>query len=552
MTGRNYTVHSLWDSLISNKQLCNSIVATTVLTLVAHGYNFANASFANDRIGFFSNPFYGTENSGKWFLQYYSWIRAYSYVPWLTGVLSILFLTVSVYVTAKALRVKQNLTIWLIAGLYTTNVSVITANLYGMDDFMFAFMMASLSVWFWYLKDYERSDFGGVFQRHLILRAVAGAVMLSLCIGVYGSYASAGLCLVVLGCMVMLLQGEKTGYVICRFLEYMLTYGLGLAIYYGVLRMFLRFRGTQMASYMGESRLVEGASSSELLQYVKLAFVNTLNNWSGNYEGNSSYQSMPRWMALSIICVGIVLFVVLIISCRELLRERKRVVVLLLLLFCFPFSAGLIYVMAFGNVHYLMIFSFVYFYVAVAKLSEECMDEERRISLKPCYMWIQRSWRVVSVVAVLLLVCFILRGVLAANLVYSGMEKKYTVSQSIATRIIDRIENTDGYTGTEDVVLVGFIMDGDYFRDSTGVYYWKDLVSGLGVATESTSFSHPGIMPLFLTNVMGFSRPVSLYRGDEFSEEEKSEITEMNSFPLEGSTKKINDTIVVKLSDTQL
>ena len=552
LTDRKYTAHSLWDKMISNKQLNNSVIATTVLTLIAHGYSFTNATFANDRIAYFSNPYYGTENSGKWFAQYYSWIKAYSYVPWLIGVLSILFLTVSVYVTSKVLRVKRRLTVWLIAGLYTTNVSVITANLYGMDDFMFALMMSALSVWFWYLKDDEKSDSTSVFQSSLILRIIAGAVSLSFCIGEYGSYASVGPCLAVLGCMVMLMQGEKTGYVFRRLLEYVVTFGVGLVVYYGILRVFLQVRGTQMTSYMGESRLVEGASSIEILQYVKLAFVNTLNNWRGQYEGNSSFQSMPLWMALSTLCVGIVLLVMLIISCRKLFREKKRVMVLALLLICFPFSAGLIYVMAFGNVHYLMIFSFVYLYIAIAKLSEECLDEERVINLNSCSMPFQRIWRIISTVSVLLLICFIFRGILAANVTYSGMEKKYVVSQSIATRMIDRIENTEGYTGTEDVVLVGHIMDGDYFVDNTGVYYWKELVAGLGVAPESTSFSHPGITPLFLTNVMGFSRPVSVYRDGDFSEEEKLEIFAMNSFPLDGSTKKINNTVVVKLSDTPL
>lgn len=551
MNRESNNIYRSFEKMIANKRLLNTFAATCVLTIVAHGFNFFNSTFANDRVTYFGEPPIGSEIGGKWFTQFYTWMRGYSYLPWLMGVLSILYLTVSVYIAVDILRIERTLSIWLIAGLYTTNVSVITANFYGMDDFMFALMMGSLSVWAWYLKDSTcQGKIVALFRKHVSLRVIVSLVAMGMCAGVYGSYASVAPTLAILGCIALLMNGETVRYVFLRALEYVATLGIGLAFYYMMLRIFLVVHGTTMQSYMGEDRLINGATGSEMIEFVKMAYKNTLNNWRGHYEGNSSYASMPEWMAIVFLVVGGILFAIQIYRCRDVFCHIKSILLLMLFLVLFPFSAGLIYVMAFGNVHYLMIFSFVYFYVAIVKLAEMCYaDESKPINSRK---WILIIGKVVSCLTVILLCVFVYYGIRTANIAYNGMEKKYTVSKSIATRLIDRIESTEGYDGTEIIVLVGHIMDGDYFKDASGAKYWKNVVSGLGVAGESTSFSHIGITPFFLIDVMGFSRPVQLYSADIFTEDQQSYIAEMPWFPADGSVEKIGNTVVVKLSDAGL
>lgn len=132
-----------------------------------------------------------------------------------------------------------------------------------------------------------------------------------------------------------------------------------------------------------------------------------------------------------------------------------------------------------------------------------------------------------------------------------GMEMKYMNSRSIARRIIGRIEMCEGYEGTENVVLVGHIMDTDYFYNPWKGTYWTKQINGLGVAAESTSFSHIGITPLFFNQVMGYSRPVSIYNAADFSEDENLLISQMDIYPKGNCVQKIGDTVVVKFSDTE-
>lgn len=537
------------EKLQLNIKFTTSLLSSVVLTLIAHGFNFFNATFANDRIAFFSEPptnGAGTEVAGKWFAQYYDGIRGYSYLPWLIGVLSMIYLTLAVYITVDLLRIEKLLSIWIVAGLYTTNVSVITANLYGVDDFMFALVMAAFSAWFWNLKD---RDYEGKFfvfcKKHMVIRLICSAICLALCVGVYGAYAPVAPVLIVLTCMVMLFKGERTGYVLCRFLEFIAMVGTGAVLYYLVQKLFLIIKDSQMQSYMGEDKILAGVDFAELISDIKLAFCNTINNWRGSYEGNSSYVSMPMWMAIALLVLGGMLFAMLIYKHRDIMVEKGRIVFLVILIGLFPLVAGSIFILAFGHAHYLMIFPFVYLYVAIAKMAE-CEISVGKIK-KPHHFI-----RVLSTVTAILLFVFIYRGIKASNMVYSAMEMKYTRSQSIATRMIDRIESVDGYDGTEKVCLVGHIMEADYFRDPNVDSYWKSVVSGLGVATESTSFSHIGITPLFLKNIMGFYQPVEIYQSADHSDEEKNMISEMTTFPFDGSVEKVGDTIFVKLSDIDL
>ncbi len=537
-------IYGVFEVIIKNTRLKSSFLAGCVMTLLAHAYGFFNTSFINDRIAFFRDPIDDFASTGKWFAEVVSGLRYYSYVPWLIGVLEMIFVSLSVYATIEVLKINKTLSIWIVAGLYVTNVSFIIGNFYSGDTFSFALVMAALSAWFWSLKENEgKSAVTEAFRRHFSLRLVFGVVTIALSLAVYGSYASVAPTLILMGAMVLWFQGKKAGYILKRVGEYVITYGVGMVMYYVILRIVLRVRNIEMLSYMGEDRLVHGATAKEILSFAGMSYENPIKHWLGM----DGLNTIPVRVSIIILIVAVILLIMQLIYHRELLRDPARVIVFLVLAVFFPFSAGMIYMMAFGSVHYLMIFTYVLLYVGVVKLAESSL------LLKQTKFQHIMSHTIVSVEVILLGVA-IYRGVVLSNMSYSALEQSYTASKSIATRLMDRIEGCEGAHGNEMVVFIGDLADNEYFhRPSEMGQYWRSKIGFLGLPIYSTSFAYLGNTRSFLQDVMGFYRSIAYYvpgsGSGGYTEEDEEVINSMPVFPADGSVKKIGETIVVRLSE---
>lgn len=538
-----HDIFAITERLLENKRLKTAVLSSCVLTLFAHAYSFFNSTFTNDRMTFFGEPSYITAIAGKWFTQFYEHMHGWSYLPWLEGALMIVYIAVSVYATVEVLQIERKLSIWIVAGLYATNISVVTGNFYGGDDFTFALVTACLSAWVWSLGDRKLDGtIGSAFCRFAGLRIVAGALLISVCLGIYGSYASAAPALVVMGVLALLFQGKETAYAAKRLMEYVVTFGVGMIIYYIILRAFLHFQDLEMQTYMGQNQLVSGVPMKELIRCAGLAYKNAFGTWMGHVP----YPPIRGGAALAIFIFGIAAFVALTIKKRNFLRASSKVVLMVVLLAIFPFSAGMIYVMAFGNVHYLMVFSFCLFYVGAIKITEDLLSSDdgfgNRVSAKAFYGGI-------PTILVVLLVIMVCRGVLISNMAYNALEKSTVASMSIATRLMDRIEDCEGSNGTEPVVFIGDLSDNAYFRNPESTY-WKEQIGGMGTATYSVAFAYYGNTRTFLHDVMGFYREMQYYViGNGAFGEEEQELSEMPVFPADGSVRLLKGSVVVKLSE---
>lgn len=537
-------IYGIFEAIIKDTKLKASFFAGCVMTLLAHAYGFFNTSFINDRIAFFIDPNFDFASTGKWFAEVVSGLRYNSYVPWLIGVLEMIFVSLSVYATIEVLKINKTLSIWIVAGLYVTNVSFIIGHFYSGDTFSFALVMSALSAWLWSLKESEgKSAVTEAFRRHFSLRLIFGAVTIALSLAVYGSYASVAPTLILMGAMVLWFQGEKAGYILKRVGEYVITYGAGMVMYYVILRIVLKVRNIEMLSYMGEDRLVHGATGKEILSFVGMAYENPIKHWLGM----DGLNTIPARVSIIILIVAVILFVIQLVYRRKLLRDPARVIVLLILAVVFPFSTGMICVMAFGSVHYLMIFTYVLLYVGVVKLAES--------SLLPTQKKSQRViLQTIVTVEVILLGATIYRGAVLSNMSYSALEQSYTASKSIATRLMDRIEGCEGAHGNEMVVFIGDLADNEYFRRPSEMgQYWRSKIGFLGLPTYSTSFAYLGNTRSFLQDVMGFYRSIAYYvpgsGSGAYTEEDEEVIASMPVFPSDGSVEKIGETIVVKLSE---
>ena len=138
----------------------------------------------------------------------------------------------------------------------------------------------------------------------------------------------------------------------------------------------------------------------------------------------------------------------------------------------------------------------------------------------------------------LLLVLTICTNVIHSNHVYLQKDLEYHSTLSVMTRVIDRIERTDGYIpGTTPVVLIGTLDNSEIALTDDG-FDSKSHYATTYYETYQNYFS----------TVLGY--PINILDKD-FAEDyySNSNVIAMTSFPSEGCTKIIDGVLVIKLSD---
>lgn len=584
-------MQAFFSKLWADKRFRVSCAAVIVICLAAHGFAYTNASFLHDRATYFAPVSFDTAYRAKWMAQFWDCLIYFSYLPWLSGVLVTLMFLASIYMMVDMLRIRQPWVIWLIAGICVTHSSVIFAHLYWPTEILAALPMAAASAWFWSRENYP-----------LPVRMGVSGIFMALSLASYGSYASVGPFLVIIVLLFQLIDGEDWKKVFKRGLEYVGTFLLGLIIYYVVLRLFLHFQNMELTGYLGEDRLMnQFPGIVEILGFIKTACQSTLTYFSTDPV------------------LVVIFFLAMILLFREIQQAGKRlakpanVLLLLFLLGVMPLCAGLIYVLAFGFAHGLMIFGYAMPLVLTAVLLDRgserspmpkrflnwailtaaailCLLAIAAVKKGNCSlqllhlavlvglvayflaMWIwrigtrgnrantfalaiQKSAHVLTgpVICGVLMLIFcvtVYEGILTANLVYAKADQIDISTKSMTTRVMAQVESCEGFEGTETLVLYGSATSNPYL-------YFDDGISQQEVSFGLTNYGQ--IMAdvaytyaAVFPSVLKVNANSALpiaYVTPDYAPEEQELISAMPVYPAKDSVKKIGDTIVVKLSE---
>ena len=531
-------LYSLSERLWKNSKLKISILAAFVMSMLAHAYSYYNATFGLDRYYWFggnSSGYNNKLNMGKWFFRPVKALDWGAYLPWLNGVIAFVCLGVSVYMICEVLDIRNTFSIFLIAGLCAVDGSVIMAHFYDPDSFLIALMLACIALWIW-----NRPKIG------IIWRIVLGVLFISLSIGVYGAYTTIAPTVVIIACIMLVINGEDVTAVFKRGVEFVVTFVLGVGLYYLIQRVLLRITGTVMTSYLNEDRLMTGASFQEILGFIREGYMTALKWWlRGRGVG---WHAVSGRMATALFICFVLLLAIMIYQSADMKKSVKAYVLMAFLLVVLPLSAGAIYVMAFGMVHGLMTFTFVALYIAIIRLCEEAWSLRSGSSGKV----VKYAGTIVAAVSSVMIIFCIYRGVLAANMSYSRWDNLNAVSDSIAFRVLERIESCDDFQGNEDVVFVGDVTDSEYFGHSgyENSDTLKILNGMLGVDSDaSDTFLYYSHLIWFLQEYTETDLNMYYFDADDFDESEHMIINNMPLFPADGSVYKLNGRIVVKFSN---
>ena len=289
--------------------------------LVAHAYGFFRASFSHDML----NALVTTSVETYWKMQlgrpgivlYRRVIRGVIAAPWLLGLLSLLWLSLSCFLVTKLFRIPGKIFPVLVAGILSVNISVIgmcAGFLYEMDANLFAMLCGVFAVLLW-----DRQGWRG---------CLFGVPFVAFCMGTYQSMVSVPVTLIMLLSITALLRGESFSAV---FRKGLLGVGMLLAgalLYWAAVKLMCVWKGINltMNSY---NRLEQGTGFS---LFGKLAAV--YGNWAAAFWDPSRSHVEPFVLAINIVLPVLALLRLSVwLFCSEAgIREKALLVALLLLL----------------------------------------------------------------------------------------------------------------------------------------------------------------------------------------------------------------------------
>ena len=537
------SVRNIWDSFLSLLdfvRLKKIAVATSAFMLAAYMYVYTNGSFIFDASRIYRGPEPFSAVSGKWASSLLGILDAHINLPWLAGILSILFMIVSIYCIVDILEVKKTWSICLIAGLCSTQSSIICQQEYVGGNYTgeIALAFACLAAWI-FLKTHI----------WIGLKAILTVLCIALSAGVYGAYVSMfpSLLLVAL-IMDIVFRGKSAKETWKKAFLYLGLLMTGIVLYYVILRLGLYFTASSLQSYMGEDSL---SSVSEILDKVK--YVGEAYKYIFRYyfarNGRLLYlpKSLHRMVTLGMI-VGIA------ISLEAFYRFRKKIcdfkyniALLIMLILIFPLSINLIYVMSSGFVHYLMIFTYVLPYLFFVKEMELCIgDSDGR----------HYAGTAISILYNIIICVFIYYSIVMANAASVYLDNMYECAQSIGIRIIDRIETCEGFDGTEKIYLIGDMEYNKYFGEVEPHPEILDANVGPINANNINAICYATMCSRFLNNILDskleyipYSSIEAYVQAESVESNVIAQLQEMQVFPYAGSVKKIGDNIYIIFSN---
>lgn len=474
-------------------------LAALLVGLAAHGYAFANKLLNHDEI----ESLFGkgaTVTSGRWGLELVKLLFPDWSMPWIYGLVSLALIGASACLMLKILDIRAPLLRLLLPALIVSFPSL-TGNfcfMFTSAPYAWAFFLATLSV---YLLR------GGELRRGLL-----SVPLLVLALGIYQAYISVAACLFLLLMLGRALDGERSVPEIIRFGVKALTMMLlAIALYYGITQLVFRITGAEFNDYVTEN--VNGSVS--LPRRVRMAYDAFLYIFSfRNFYLITSEFSRYLHIVLGLATLAAIAYLAL--------RGRKplHAVLVFCLLGLLPLGICCMFlIMSRESIHTLVMYGFVSVYLLMGMAAER---------LKPL--------PAVKILALPLTV-IVMANVYFANMCYLKQNLQYENARAFYTVLAARVQSTPGFDESCSLALVG--------RQEKLLHTFPEMDTDLfmGVNPELVNiYSRENLIRYYLGLDIPFADEEALERL-----ETDPRVPEMAEYPYDGSIRRIDNMLVVRL-----
>ena len=481
--------------------------------LVAHGYCYFNGNFSHDSLySIYEQSPELMISVGRYLRPLYRLLRGNFTLPVINGFLFLCFLSLSVYLLTDILRIQKKSLVALTCGLLTANTTIALMNatyLHDADAYGFALLLALAGVWV------------SLRLRHGNCYAI---LFYFASLGIYQAYIDVAIYLFLILALVRLLQGEGVKKVYLQTIRNLLPIAAGMVLY------FLGILVTQHMTQVSGGGLYNDPTAVFSLRSLSDRFLSCA--WALYLWFFSSAAHAPG-VVIGANLLMLALTALLLVS---MIRRRQlpgsSVWGIIGILFLIPFGMNAVTLLS--NVcHWLTVFACYLSYLCAPVLIG-LYDEDPAGS--KCTRFSRKVWAVLAAV-------LIFDSCLYSNEIYLKKELENAATLSTFTRIVDRMEQTEGFVpGQTDVAFVGLLYGSPLSKERDGFVH---VATGLWHNFSTTYYE---TYEVYLSYYLGYpAHCVSLERIQEY--EQMEQVIAMPSFPAAGSVRMVEDVLVIKLSD---
>lgn len=505
------------DKYFDKEKLKNILIYTFIFGIIAHGFMYFNAAFTHDSLyGIVGIPEIDEMNIsiGRFLIPLYLKVRGYVASPTLIGFLGILFIGLSSYLIIDLLKVKNKIATIIISGILVVNYSVTVTNVTYINDSDPYYLSLLLSVFGLYLIKKLNNKFKWI-----------GIFPLVICIGLYQAYFQVPVFLLMILVVLQIIQGEDTKKIIKENLIVVGYLFASVVVYYVLYKASLAITGIEVGK--GYNAI------PELSKYFEIDRIISYFNYMLSVE-QTWFLGKNHHHAQLVLIVNILFVIMSLASIIYLANKNKisksSIILLVLVILLMPIGMNFIGFLSNMYEHEVMTYSFFLFYPFVFALLEET-----NTSMNNKY--------VTNISGIITLLCslfLLLSSITYSNEMYFEKDLIVESTNSLMTRVIDRMEQTDGYKlGETPVVFIGTPVSSEYN------YYRYGFLNTAEATNVYNAITYYQTYEAYFKEYLGY--PINLLDiVAEYNYAELEEVRNMPNFPEKGSVAFVGDTLVVK------
>lgn len=510
-------LHNFWSQI--NKSEKVAFLSTFVSGMLIHLFMYANMIPNFDGI---SRVYEEQQTTvfGRWFLHYLTALHGYMENPMVLGVLSMFFLALAAAMAIRIFEMKNGL----ISGIFGVVMAAFPAvaytngYIYTASAYCMAIFCAEISAWM--TKKWKKGF-------------LPAAILFALVMGAYQAYSAVTITLALMIVLRQALSNEqKTKEVFGLGFRYIVSMGLGAAIYYVVLQIFLKVKDLQLLAYLKMDEVQNGYPIGELGSILKNTYKEVIQFFF--CTGNPDTFANGMMVVVNIlICLGAVFFLVKEILYKKIYKDKLKMAGILAVLLLLPIAANFSQVLSpYSQPTAIMKFALVYFYL----FPFMCMDMATE--------HVEKKSNFVATVLILANVVMCWYYWVYDNTLYTMLNQAHRATQSFVTNVVARVESTEGYQYGMEVVIVGGFPKDRFFAE----------VESYNQVSSAGAISH-SVIPLnkhiyyYMNDWLNvpFKEPAEEVFFEVAADEE---FLQMPLYPDDGSVKIINGRVVVKMQET--
>ena len=461
---------------------------------------------------------------GRWGIELVERLNFFIAIPTVSTISCILLMAISAVFIIDVFELKNKVSI-----IFTSLIVVLTPTLtatllyiYSAFAYCFNFLITVLAIWFIYKFKYKKTGL------------VLATILFMFSLSIYQSYigVSIGLCIMI--SIIELIKSNKSiKEILINIGKTILVVAIGVFIYYVLTNIILNISGLEL-NYRNEESTF---SVIEIIKNLGTSIIKTYKDFFMFFLGNdiifNANYRRELFSGAFLILLGIIsLVAILSINPKEKKERILRIILSILFIIVIPIGLNFIDIIALGNEMYALTAVQMILIIPFAFAMFE--------SINKCIIF---KWMAI-------LCCLYMLGTyyIADNTSYTALKMTYNQAYSTTVRLLDRIENTNGYRKEYPMVFGGIIGNDNYPRTSDLYQYT------IGSVVNNTVFhgSYSGAIGTWVKFVkIFFGIDVEVCTPEIYYQIVTSETYKnMQVFPAQDSIRIENGIVIIKLSET--